>query len=81
MHLVDPEAVILGGALAEPDGVAELVAERLARETLGGRWRPCAVLRSTLGPDAAAMGAATTILDAVVADPTLVPHAAEAESA
>ena len=73
VHLVDPEAVVLGGTLAEPAEVAELVAEELRAETLGGRWRPCEVRRSTLGPDASAIGAAATVLDAVLADPTLVP--------
>ena len=72
VHLLDPEAIVLGGALAEPPEVAHLVAEQLAAETLGGRWRPVEVRRSTLGADAAAVGAAATVIDALVADPTLV---------
>ncbi|MFN8017282.1 MAG: ROK family transcriptional regulator [Acidimicrobiales bacterium] len=72
VHLVDPEVVVLGGALADPPEVAELVAEQLAAQTLGGRWRPVEVHRSDLGPDAAAVGAATTVLEAIVADPTIV---------
>lgn len=72
VHLVDPEVVVLGGALAEPPEVAELVAELLAAQTLGGRWRQVEVRRSTLGPDAAAVGAAATVLEAIVADPTIV---------
>jgi len=81
VHLVDPEAVVLGGALAEPEGVAEAVAERLRIDTLGGRWRPCAVRRSVLGRYAAAIGAATTVLDAVVADPTLIAPLAHTKTA
>jgi len=73
VHLVDPQAIILGGDLAASPEVAEHVAEQLRHETLGGRWRPCEVRRSLLGPDAAAIGAAATVLDATVADPTLVP--------
>jgi predicted NBD/HSP70 family sugar kinase len=73
VHLVDPQAIILGGDLAATPEVAEHVAEQLRRETLGGRWRPCEVRRSLLGSDAAAIGAAATVLDATVADPTLVP--------
>ena len=81
VHLVDPEAVLLGGSLAHDVEVAEHVAERLRAETLGGRSRPCVVMPSALGADAAAIGAATTVLDAVVADPTRVPFLAESKSA
>jgi len=76
VHLVDPQAIILGGDLAASAEVAEQVAEQLRQETLGGRWRPCEVRRSILGPDAAAIGAAATVLDAIAADPTLVPLSA-----
>jgi predicted NBD/HSP70 family sugar kinase len=73
VHLVDPQAIVLGSALAEHDRLPEVLGEQLRTNTLGGRWRPCEVRRSTLGPDAAAIGAATTVLDTVLADPTLVP--------
>lgn len=82
VHLVDPEAVILGGALATlDDGAVSTVVERLRNDTLGGRWHACEVRRSTLGRDAALIGAATTTLDAVVADPTTIPHRAEVQTA
>ncbi len=81
VHVVDPQAVILGGTLGTSDDLAERVAVHLRDETLGGHWRPCEVRRSALGADAAVVGAATTVLDAVVADPTLVPARAEAASA
>ncbi|MDZ7675301.1 MAG: ROK family transcriptional regulator [Acidimicrobiales bacterium] len=74
VHLLDPEAVILGGSLAAGDEeIADAVAERLRETTLGGRWRPCPVLGSALGPDAALIGAATVAIDDVIADPTTVP--------
>ncbi len=78
VHLVDPQAVILGGSLATSREVSERLADHLRAETLGGRWRPCEVRRSRLGDDAAVVGAATTVLDTVVADPTLIPRRAEA---
>ena len=81
VHLVDPEAVILGGTLAGSDSIAEHLTHHLHAETLGGRWRPCAIRHSLLGGDAAAVGAATTVLDTVIADPTLIPRRAQARLA
>jgi predicted NBD/HSP70 family sugar kinase len=82
VHLVDPEAVVLGGALARLDDRAvSVVSQRLRDETLGGRWHACHVRRSTLGPDAALVGAAITTLDAVVADPTSIPTRADVRTA
>ncbi|MBX3314093.1 MAG: ROK family transcriptional regulator [Actinobacteria bacterium] len=75
VHLVDPEAVVLGGRLAEVPGLVAALAERLAVDTLGGRTHPCEVRTSTLGLDAALIGAATATLDDVVADPTTIPTA------
>jgi len=72
VHLVDPQAVILGGTLAESPEVAERLHELLNAETLGGRRHPAEVRRSQLGEDAAIVGAASSVLAAVVADPTLV---------
>lgn len=73
VHLVDPEAVILGGTLAALDDetVAGLEA-RLADTTLGARWHPCQVRRAVLGPDATLVGAALSALDPVLGDPTTV---------
>ncbi len=74
VNLIDPEAVVLGGAFSPGgDELASAVADRLHASTLGARWRPCPVMTSSLGPDAALLGATTTALDAVVADPTIVP--------
>ena len=82
VHLVDPEAVVLGGSFAiQDDSYAEEVARRLQRDTLGARWHPTGVVRSSLGADAALVGAATTALDDVLADPTIVPTASRETSA
>ena len=82
VHLVDPDAVVLGGALtAYDDALAGAVAERLCRTTLGARWHACAVRMSAISADSPLLGAATTALDAVVADPTLVPLRVSSQSA
>jgi predicted NBD/HSP70 family sugar kinase len=74
VHVLDPQAVVLGGsfAAAGPD-LAAAVADRLRTATLGAPWSPCEVRTSTLGVDAALVGGATAALDAVIADPTTVP--------
>ncbi len=72
-HLLDPEAIVLGGTFAElGESFAADVADRLAATTLGARWHPCTVLASTLGADAALIGAATVALDPILTDPTIV---------
>lgn len=74
VHVLDPEAVVLGGTFADRgDAFAADVAAVLHDSTLGARWHPCAVLRSQLGADAALVGAATAALDVVLTDPTVVP--------
>jgi predicted NBD/HSP70 family sugar kinase len=82
VHLVDPEAVVLGGTLAGlGDSFATRVAARLHDITLGARWHPCVVHRSLLGADAALVGAATAALDTLISDPTTVPLRASAQPA
>lgn len=72
VHLLDPAAIILGGTFARDDALAELVADQLHSETLAGRWRPCTVRPSSLGVDAALLGAARRGLEGVLSDPTNV---------
>ena len=73
VHVVDPEAVLLGGRFAElGDAFVDGVRGRLQANTLGARWAPCDVRAAALGADATLIGAATVALDAVIADPTIV---------
>lgn len=73
VHLIDPQAIVLGGTFAERGaGFATSVQDRLAASTLGARWSPCTVTPSELGGNAGLIGAATVALDAVITDPTLV---------
>jgi predicted NBD/HSP70 family sugar kinase len=82
VHLLDPEAVVLGGTFATlGEANAGEVARHLDRLTLGARWHPSLAVPSTLGADAALLGAATAALDRVVADPTIVPILNEEPSA
>ncbi len=82
VHLLDPEAIVLGGTFAELGATfAANVAERLAASTLGADWHPCTVLASTLGVNAGLIGAAAVALDTIIADPTLVPIRGSTRSA
>ena len=72
VHLLDPAAVVLGGTFAGDEVLAALVAEQLHAATLAGRSRPCTVRPSSLGGDAALIGAARRGLEGVLADPTTI---------
>lgn len=73
VHLLDPSEIVLGGTFGDDPTLAEMIGERLHSRTLAGRWRPCPVRTSTLGADAALLGAARHALRPVLADPTVVP--------
>lgn len=72
VHLLDPAAIVLGGRFAGDEALAARVAAQLHEATLAGRTRPCAVRASSLGADAALLGAARSGLEAVIADPTTI---------
>jgi len=79
VQIIDPQAILLGGSLAgRGDDFAAAVGDRLQGAALSARW-PCDVRPARLGPDAALIGAASVALDAVVADPTLVPRRSPAD--
>jgi predicted NBD/HSP70 family sugar kinase len=65
VNLLDPAAVVLGGGLGSADGPYWQAVEAAARAAI---WAPAArtvpLLRSALGPDAAAIGAAFAAADA-----------------
>lgn len=72
VHLLDPATIVLGGTFSGDEELAELVAEQLHAATLAGRSRPCTVRTSSLGVDAALLGAGRRGLDEVLADPTVI---------
>ncbi len=81
LNLMNPSMVILGGGLAR---VGELLLEPL-RETVRRRTLVSSVAAAEirvgeLGPQTVAVGAATLVLDAALADPRLFQHAHGLES-
>lgn len=80
VHVLDPEAVVLGGRFAGwGAGFAESVEARLRERTLGSAWHPCRVRPSRFGSDAALVGAAAAALSRVLDDPTIVPRSGQAQ--
>jgi predicted NBD/HSP70 family sugar kinase len=76
VHVLDPEAIVLGGRFAGwGDLFAKAVEQRLRARTLGATWHPCRVVPSRFGGDAALVGAAAAALSRVLDDPTVVPRA------
>ena len=79
IHLVDPEAVVLGGRFSVlGPAFADQIAASLATSTLGARWHPPVVRLSGFGNDAPLVGAAAAAFSDVLADPTLVGAAGRA---
>jgi predicted NBD/HSP70 family sugar kinase len=79
IHVLDPEAIVLGGRFARVD-LAAAVEKLLEHDTLGGERHPCRVVPATFGADAALVGGATAALADLVADPTIVPLRSEPAS-
>lgn len=70
LNLLDLDAVVLGGAHAElAPWLAGPIEEQLARRLVGAAVSRPAVRSSVLGADAAALGAAWSVLDRVLDDP------------
>jgi glucokinase-like ROK family protein len=77
LNLMNPAMVILGGALARlGDVLLEPLRETIRRRTLISSLVACEIRTSQLGEQATAVGAATMILEAALADSTLFPAAA-----
>jgi glucokinase-like ROK family protein len=76
LNLMNPTMVILGGGLTR---VGELLLEPLRetvrRRTLVSSVATAVIRTSELGPQAAAVGASTLVLDAALTDPRLFQHA------
>lgn len=70
VNVVDVDEVVLGGTYAPLfDCLAPHVLAELERRALIARWSRVRLTAAVGGPDAAARGAALTVLDEVVADP------------
>ena len=74
LNLMNPGSVILGGSLARlGDRLIEPLSEAVARRTLVASAAASRIRTSELGPRATALGAATHVLVAALADPSLFP--------
>jgi predicted NBD/HSP70 family sugar kinase len=65
--LLDPAGIVLGGRLG---GLGEPLRGRLAKRMHEAGARRVPIRLGTLGPDAALRGAAGSVVDRVIADPT-----------
>ncbi|MDP9793575.1 putative NBD/HSP70 family sugar kinase [Catenuloplanes nepalensis] len=71
VNLVDVGTILLGGSYAVlASWLTEPITTELHRRALSSRWAPIDVRPAQLGPDAAAIGAALTSLEAVRRDPS-----------
>ena len=72
LNLTNPGSVILGGSLARlGDRLVEPLSRAVAARTLVASAATCDIRTSELGPQATALGAATHVLVAALANPTL----------
>jgi predicted NBD/HSP70 family sugar kinase len=73
-NLCDPQVIVLGGSYAElAPWLVPPVRSELRGRVLAARWSPIDVEVSTLGPEAAALGAASLVVGDILADPEAVP--------
>ncbi len=73
VNLIDPDTIVLGGTYASlAPWLSGPLEGTLARQVLASEWRPIAVRRSALGPDAAVRGAASWIVQRLLAEPSAV---------
>jgi predicted NBD/HSP70 family sugar kinase len=71
VNLADPEKVVLGGAYAElADWLMPGMQEELSARVRIRRWEPSALLVSALRRDGPVIGAATSVVQQVIADPS-----------
>jgi len=76
LNLMNPSMVIFGGEVARlGELLLEPLRETIRRRTLVSSVAAAEVRMSALGPQAIAIGAATLVLEAALADPSLFPHA------
>ncbi len=74
VELIDPDALVLGGAYAElADWLLPSVRAELAARVTVRPWAPEALRASALGRRGPLLGAALTTVRRIMADPTLLP--------
>ncbi|MFI9330933.1 ROK family protein, partial [Kitasatospora sp. NPDC052868] len=74
VELIDPDALVLGGAYAElADWLLPSVRTELAARVVVRPWAPEALRPSALGRRGPLLGAALTTVRRIMADPTLLP--------
>lgn len=74
LNLMNPAAVIIGGAIARMgDRLLVPLRETVLRRTFVSSLATCEIVTSALGPRGIAIGAATLVLDAALADPSRFP--------
>ncbi|MCY0931711.1 ROK family protein [Streptomyces sp. H27-H1] len=74
VNLIDPDALVLGGAYAElADWLLPPVRAELAARVTVRPWTPDAVRRSALGRRGPVLGAAWSTVRQIIADPTRLP--------
>ncbi|MGZ8715807.1 MAG: ROK family protein [Gaiellaceae bacterium] len=73
VNMIDPDTIILGGTYSSlVPWLRDPLKEALARQVIASQWRPLEVRPSALGPDAAVRGAASWIIQRVLAEPATV---------
>lgn len=71
VNLLDPQSVVLGGALADlAPWLLPATRRELDRRVTDRRWRPECVAVSSLGRDGVLLGAANTVVRDILDDPT-----------
>jgi predicted NBD/HSP70 family sugar kinase len=76
LNITNPSMLILGGGLARlGDVLLEPLRDAVRRRTLISSLIACEIRTSDLGPQATAVGAATMVLEAALADSSLFPAA------
>jgi predicted NBD/HSP70 family sugar kinase len=75
LNILNPAMVVFGGGLARVgDLLLEPLREVIRERTLVSSLAATELRASELGPRATAIGAATLVLEAALADPRLFPH-------
>lgn len=70
VNLLDVDTVVLGGIYAPlAEWIGPAVAAEVDRRVLGAPWAPVEVRASSVGPDAAVLGAARSVVQGVLDDP------------